>query len=188
MDGQKVEVMWAKPPDKDSINKKLDRQATFTQPPITPQNWSPDQILLAVCKNNNWGEPIYKLNCAREPSSGVTLYHYNVILPHYPALFPHNVFQVQKWMMTDLGAKNLAAQHILSSLGLMRPHPSPLPASAPTLQPDQSSKLLVNVYSLVLVIRVVNISGVASVRSWANVFPQVSPTNNQLFKSSNANL
>lgn len=166
MDGQKVDVMWAKPPDKDSIVKKLDRQATFTQPTITPQNWSPDQILLAVCKTNNWGEPIYRLNCAREPSSGVTLYHYNVILPHYPALYPDNVFQVQKWMMTDLGAKNLAAQHILSSLGLMRP--SPLPSPAPTLQPDRSR--------------------VASVQSWANVFTLVTPTNNQLFKSSNTNL
>jgi dsRNA-specific ribonuclease len=78
---------------------------------------NPHQLLQMVCQSNHWGDPVYQILENTNPQ-GHTLYLCRVVIPQFPAPFPHNVFQSPTWKLSQISAKVEVTQIILRQLRL----------------------------------------------------------------------
>jgi len=96
------------------------------------------EILMDICQNNNWGEPVYSLITSAPSEEGEStaekMYIYKVTIPNFPLPTPNNAFQSLNWKPTLEDAKLEAAQLVLTCL---RISPEYVAAVIPSMTPSQ---------------------------------------------------
>jgi len=110
-------------------------------------------LLLEICLNSNWGEPLYSL-ISSEPEEDTevpadNMYIYKVTIPNFPLPSPNNTFQSLNWKPTTEDAKIEAAQMVLTCLrispeyvaAVIRPAYDPSMTHSPPLYPINPAAL-----------------------------------------------
>jgi len=96
-------------------------------------------LLLDICQNNNWGEPVYSLISSNqgedEEANTEKMFIYKVTIPNFPLPPPNNVFQSMNWKPSHEDAKLEAAQLVLTCL---RISPEYVAAVIPSMAPSPS--------------------------------------------------
>jgi len=96
-------------------------------------------LLLDICQNSNWGEPVYTLISSPQGEEGEAntekMFIYKVTIPNFPLPPPNNVFQSMNWKPSQEDAKLEAAQLVLTCL---RISPEYVAAVIPSMAPSPS--------------------------------------------------